>query len=109
MSDADVEIVEESMLKLDKIMQELKVAAENWRPKGMTDKDIKELFKGMIRIWNEDEPGQVQRVFQELNIMDSYDLLGVFAGITAIAAVISGELPVKENLRIKDLVKFFEA
>jgi hypothetical protein len=74
----------------------------------MTDQEITMLFKGMVRLLSEDEPGQVQRVFKNLDMMDSYDLLGVFAGITAIASVIAKGLPVKDGLRIKDLVKFFE-
>lgn len=47
----------------------------------MTDAEISELFKSIIKLGKEDAPGQVHRAIDKLSFEDAYDFLGFIAGI----------------------------
>ncbi len=52
----------------------------------MTDAEIIEIFKSIIKLGKEDiTPGQVNKIIHGMDSLDAYDLLGYIAGIAFLA------------------------
>ncbi len=51
----------------------------------MTDAEIIEIFKSIIKLGKEDAPGQLNRIIHGMDSLDAYDLLGYLAGIAFLA------------------------